>query len=322
MKNNKKVRFFAHCCFAITVFHVPGATAQETKANVCHIPPGNPENVHTIAISVNALAAHLEHGDSIGACDPQPIDASVAVAEVPQVDVCHVPPENPDNVHTITISQNVVCTHLDHGDNIGACDPDMLITLRKEAAPAPDPVAAPAACACPKAGVWRVTNLDGWMECNVLNIKRPLKGKGKNDGAIWILNDDCSSTFLEAYEKERENVLMERGRDCLYFGFAAGEEDGADALFDGAYRLETEEFATGEFYLEMTGDGINCSGHRPFEMEFIEPISEKKYDKLEAEMQEQLGEAREVLEENRELIEEYLEETDGGRALGGRNAQE
>ena len=53
------------------------------------------------------------------------------------------------------------------------------------------------------------------MECNVLGIKRKLRGAGKNDGAIWILNDDCSTTFLEAYEKEREDVIMERGHQIL-----------------------------------------------------------------------------------------------------------
>ena len=178
------------------------------------------------------------------------------------------------------------------------------------------------ACACPKPGVWRLKNLDGWMECNVLGIKRTLRGSDKNNGTIWILNDDCSSTFMVAHEKEREDVLLDSGRDCLYFGFAAGEEQGAKALFDGAYKLESEEFMTGEFYLEMSSVGADCSGYRPFEAEYLEPLSEKKYADLEEEMQEALEAAREVLDENREQIDEYLEETEGGLALGGRNPQE
>lgn len=36
---------------------------------ICHIPPGNPSNAHTITISVNALPAHLAHGDYIGSCE-------------------------------------------------------------------------------------------------------------------------------------------------------------------------------------------------------------------------------------------------------------
>lgn len=38
------------------------------KITVCHIPPGNPENMHEIDVSVNALDAHLEHGDKVGQC--------------------------------------------------------------------------------------------------------------------------------------------------------------------------------------------------------------------------------------------------------------
>ncbi|RAJ16202.1 hypothetical protein [Olleya aquimaris] len=35
------------------------------KITICHIPPGNPANMHQITISVNALQAHLDHGDII-----------------------------------------------------------------------------------------------------------------------------------------------------------------------------------------------------------------------------------------------------------------
>lgn len=38
---------------------------------ICHIPPGNPNNAHTITISVNALQAHLAHGDYLGPCNSQ-----------------------------------------------------------------------------------------------------------------------------------------------------------------------------------------------------------------------------------------------------------
>ncbi|PKA83538.1 hypothetical protein ATE92_1694 [Ulvibacter sp. MAR_2010_11] len=45
-------------------------TAAGDKVAICHIPPGNPANVHTIVVSVNAIPAHLAHGDAIGECDP------------------------------------------------------------------------------------------------------------------------------------------------------------------------------------------------------------------------------------------------------------
>jgi hypothetical protein len=35
---------------------------------ICHIPPGNPGNAHSITVSVSALPAHLAHGDAMGEC--------------------------------------------------------------------------------------------------------------------------------------------------------------------------------------------------------------------------------------------------------------
>lgn len=43
----------------------------EEKVELCHVPPGNPENAHTINISVSAVDAHLDNhaGDHLGECD-------------------------------------------------------------------------------------------------------------------------------------------------------------------------------------------------------------------------------------------------------------
>jgi len=43
---------------------------QDTKkTTICHIPPGNPANAHTICVGNAAVPAHLaNHGDHIGAC--------------------------------------------------------------------------------------------------------------------------------------------------------------------------------------------------------------------------------------------------------------
>ncbi len=38
------------------------------KVKICHRPPGNPGNAHTIEVSSSAVAAHLAHGDTKGAC--------------------------------------------------------------------------------------------------------------------------------------------------------------------------------------------------------------------------------------------------------------
>ena len=39
------------------------------KTTICHIPPGNPANAHTLCIGNQAVPAHLEnHGDYLGPC--------------------------------------------------------------------------------------------------------------------------------------------------------------------------------------------------------------------------------------------------------------
>jgi hypothetical protein len=35
------------------------------KVTVCHVPPGNPGNCQEISVSLNALDAHLDHGDNL-----------------------------------------------------------------------------------------------------------------------------------------------------------------------------------------------------------------------------------------------------------------
>jgi len=49
------------------------------KVYVCHTPPGNPTNVQTLSISVNAVSAHIfnpGHGDHLGRCDQTPCGAA------------------------------------------------------------------------------------------------------------------------------------------------------------------------------------------------------------------------------------------------------
>ena len=47
------------------------------KSWICHVPPGNPANTHTICVDKKAIPAHLNHGDSRGACSipqqPEPV---------------------------------------------------------------------------------------------------------------------------------------------------------------------------------------------------------------------------------------------------------
>ena len=47
---------------------VCGRAGNNPKIAVCHVPPGNPSNAHTICIAYPAVNAHLNHGDYLGVC--------------------------------------------------------------------------------------------------------------------------------------------------------------------------------------------------------------------------------------------------------------
>jgi len=47
----------------------PEKKVEKKKVTICHRPPGNPSNAHTISVGEPATAAHLKHGDHLGACD-------------------------------------------------------------------------------------------------------------------------------------------------------------------------------------------------------------------------------------------------------------
>lgn len=53
---------------ALMVPALASAAAPKAKTELCHIPPGNPGNAHTITVGGNAANAHLGHGDTLGPC--------------------------------------------------------------------------------------------------------------------------------------------------------------------------------------------------------------------------------------------------------------
>ena len=59
---------FALVGFALVSSPAPATAGGHNKIEICHVPPGNTGNFHTISVSPNALAAHLAHGDVEGAC--------------------------------------------------------------------------------------------------------------------------------------------------------------------------------------------------------------------------------------------------------------
>jgi hypothetical protein len=53
----------------------PQALAGSSKGvTICHVPPGNARNAHTIEVGTSAVSAHLAHGDYLGSCRPQVCD--------------------------------------------------------------------------------------------------------------------------------------------------------------------------------------------------------------------------------------------------------
>jgi EGF-like domain/Dictyostelium (slime mold) repeat len=88
------------------------------KVNVCHIPPGNPTNWHTITIGESALPAHLAHGDLAGTCeancDALCSDGNPCTQDVdPQAAECTCL----DNHPPVNCDDSSLCT-------TDSCDPD------------------------------------------------------------------------------------------------------------------------------------------------------------------------------------------------------
>lgn len=104
----------------------------EDQVTICHVPPGNPDNAHTIVVGAPAVDAHLAHGDFEGECDGDDgatdddldDDGEEDDADDVKVLVCHIPPGNPDSEHTIEISEDALEAHLAHGDTEGECEAD------------------------------------------------------------------------------------------------------------------------------------------------------------------------------------------------------
>lgn len=47
---------------------------REPQVPICHIPPGNPDEKHTIWVGASAVRAHLDHGDYLGRCRDRDCD--------------------------------------------------------------------------------------------------------------------------------------------------------------------------------------------------------------------------------------------------------
>lgn len=89
------------------------AKEQDHKVTICHVPPGNPANAHSITISKKALKAHLgdndeglHGGDSYGPCKPSstPAPTPTATASTPSPTASPSPTPSPTPEPTTTPS--------------------------------------------------------------------------------------------------------------------------------------------------------------------------------------------------------------------------
>lgn len=67
------------------MFFLSGMVVAQEKITICHCPPGNPDNCHSITIAVEAWYAHFENhiGDYIGSCTDFPDRKLVEVTVYP-----------------------------------------------------------------------------------------------------------------------------------------------------------------------------------------------------------------------------------------------
>ena len=116
----------------------------EPTIEICHIPPGSPNNPQTITVPASAWPAHQAHGDAQGACNMtqmticvdgntmqipmsswpnyQSQGATEGACQVETITICHIPPGNAVNPQTIQIPQAEWLSHKAHGDKVGECN--------------------------------------------------------------------------------------------------------------------------------------------------------------------------------------------------------
>ena len=100
------------------------AVCSGKKASICHIPPGNPANAHSLCVGKSAVKAHLAHGDYEGPCTGE-----YAGDQSDQVSICH-------EGTNVVVAMNEVWDHAAHGDYLGLCDGEDVTCLRIPDVPA------------------------------------------------------------------------------------------------------------------------------------------------------------------------------------------
>jgi len=64
----KECKLYKSCVVKKVCSDKESKCCSSKKEQVCHIPPGNPANAHTICVGKPSVKAHLDHGDYLGKC--------------------------------------------------------------------------------------------------------------------------------------------------------------------------------------------------------------------------------------------------------------
>ena len=134
-------------------------------------------------------------------------------------------------------------------------------------------------CVCPKEGHWEMPNLEGKFECRgAALLNRKLK-KNTKWGTTVMMKEDCSVIFGDGKKKKDEEGLVSLVEGCGYEGVIEAEEQGVKVAFDVVWAVHSPEHITGEMTGTLSHTGITCDIFRPFEMNWVEPLSEAEYQR-------------------------------------------
>lgn len=164
-----------------------------TGVTLCHIPPGNPDNLHTITVSQSAVQSHLyHHGDLLGSCDTH-CEELCDDGNERTVDACGQPTgcHNPGD--------DSLCGDEMDNDDDGLVDCDDPDCADVASCPA-------AACAC-----WSETDLDFLIDEGCLNHQ-------EGDGVTFDRLENF--TLTNEYAEARDDLAS--GHSCALSGVPGG----------------------------------------------------------------------------------------------------